>query len=73
MVFETWILSIGLLIVGASGGADLPIGPLRLLRLLRLSRLVRLLRSLPELVTLVNGMRAASRAVTSALMRLGAD
>ncbi|CAK9085208.1 unnamed protein product [Durusdinium trenchii] len=69
MVFETWLLSIGLLIAGAAeSGNSLPTGPLRLLRLLRLSRLVRILRSLPELLTLVNGMRAASRAVTSALM-----
>jgi len=67
MVFETWLLSIILLIAGGGGGS-LQTGPLRLLRLLRLSRLVRLLRSLPELLTLVNGMRAASRAVTSALM-----
>lgn len=67
MIFETWLLSIILLIVGGDGGS-LPTGPLRLLRLLRLSRLVRILRSLPELLTLVNGMRAASRAVTSALM-----
>jgi len=68
MVFETWLLTVGLMIAGSADGSGLPTGPLRLLRLLRLSRLVRLLRSLPELLTLVNGMRAASRAVTSALM-----
>ena len=46
-----------------SGGAlCLAPGPLRLLRLLRLSRLVRLIRSAPELLTLINGMRVASRA-----------
>ncbi|CAJ1439371.1 unnamed protein product [Effrenium voratum] len=43
-------------------------GPLRLLRLLRLSRLVRLLREMPELLTLINGMRVAARAVSSALL-----
>eukprot|EP00439_Symbiodinium_sp_Y106_P063379 s1557_g9.t2 len=68
MVFETWILSIVLLIVQSAEGGGVATGPLRLLRLLRLSRLVRLLRSLPELLTLVNGMRAAARAVISALM-----
>ncbi|CAE7191499.1 CACNA1H [Symbiodinium sp. KB8] len=68
MVFETWILSIVLLIVQSADGGGVATGPLRLLRLLRLSRLVRLLRSLPELLTLVNGMRAAARAVISALM-----
>ena len=34
MIFETWLLSIVLLIVGGDGGS-LPTGPLRLLRLLR--------------------------------------
>ncbi|CAE7422041.1 CACNA1H [Symbiodinium sp. CCMP2456] len=68
MVFETWILSIVLLLVQSADGGGVATGPLRLLRLLRLSRLVRLLRSLPELLTLVNGMRAAARAVISALM-----
>ena len=34
MIFETWLLSITLLIVGGDGGS-LPTGPLRLLRLLR--------------------------------------
>lgn len=49
----------------------MPTGPLRLLRLLRLSRLVRLIRSAPELLTLINGMRVASRAVSSALLLIG--
>ena len=51
---------------GLSGG--MPTGPLRLLRLLRLSRLVRLLREMPELLTLINGMKVAARAVSSALL-----
>jgi len=70
MVLETWCLSAILLLSGSSGsgGVALPTGPLRLLRLLRLSRLVRLLRSLPDLLTLVNGIFAASKAVTSSLV-----
>jgi len=36
--------------------------------LLRLSRLVRLLKSMPDLLTLVNGIRAAMRAVCSSLV-----
>lgn len=68
MVLETWCLSAVLLMTGSSGGVSLPTGPLRLLRLLRLSRLVRLLRSLPDLLTLVNGIFAASKAVTSSLV-----
>jgi len=69
MVAETWILTLFLAaFLGPSEGVSLPTGPLRLLRLLRLSRLVRLLRALPELLTLVNGMRAATRAVTSSLI-----
>lgn len=68
MIAETWILTLFLAAFGTSDGVSLPTGPLRLLRLLRLSRLVRLLRALPELLTLVNGMRAATRAVTSSLI-----
>mmetsp|Transcript_44582 Transcript_44582/g.100194 ORF Transcript_44582/g.100194 Transcript_44582/m.100194 type:complete len:272 (+) Transcript_44582:2-817(+) len=45
-------------------------GPLRLLRLLRLARMTRLMRSMPELLTMVKGMRVASRAVSSALLML---
>eukprot|EP00930_Biecheleria_cincta_P033301 TRINITY_DN23063_c0_g1_i1.p1 TRINITY_DN23063_c0_g1~~TRINITY_DN23063_c0_g1_i1.p1 ORF type:complete len:624 (-),score=145.33 TRINITY_DN23063_c0_g1_i1:45-1868(-) len=67
MVFETWILTVCLAIAGGQGAA-LPTGPLRLLRLLRLSRLVRLLRAAPELLTLVNGMKTATRAVSSSLL-----
>lgn len=67
MVGETWVMTIVLLASG-SGGISLPTGPLRLLRLLRLTRLTRLMRSMPELLTLVNGMKAASRAVGSSLL-----
>lgn len=66
MILEVW----GILIANAAGAhlAGLPTAPLKLLRLLRLSRLVRLLRSLPELVTMIKGMRTASRAVASSLL-----
>eukprot|EP00931_Biecheleriopsis_adriatica_P009297 TRINITY_DN110372_c0_g1_i1.p1 TRINITY_DN110372_c0_g1~~TRINITY_DN110372_c0_g1_i1.p1 ORF type:complete len:677 (-),score=176.51 TRINITY_DN110372_c0_g1_i1:14-2044(-) len=70
MVAETWILTATLLFLSSGQGASgptLPTGPLRLLRLLRLSRLVRLLRSMPELITLISGMKAASRGVGCAL------
>eukprot|EP00931_Biecheleriopsis_adriatica_P053006 TRINITY_DN30942_c0_g1_i1.p1 TRINITY_DN30942_c0_g1~~TRINITY_DN30942_c0_g1_i1.p1 ORF type:complete len:680 (-),score=162.25 TRINITY_DN30942_c0_g1_i1:39-2078(-) len=73
MVLETWVLTIFLLMLTTGGGSSgsapsLPTGPLRLLRLLRLSRLIRLLRSMPELITLISGMKAASRGVGCALM-----
>lgn len=70
IVFETWIITSTLLLLG-SGSAEspsLPTGPLRLLRLLRLTRLFRLLRAFPELLVLINGMRCASRAVMGSLM-----
>lgn len=67
MVAETWVLTLVVLFIGGVGGG-MPTGPLRLLRLLRLSRLVRLLREMPELLTLINGMRVAARAVSSALL-----
>lgn len=67
MVAETWVLTLVVLFIGGIGGG-MPTGPLRLLRLLRLSRLVRLLREMPELLTLINGMRVAARAVSSALL-----
>merc|ERR1719487_2850675 len=43
---------------------------LRLLRLLRLSRMARLMRSVPELVTLLKGMAAAVRSVSSVIVLL---
>ncbi|CAJ1401227.1 unnamed protein product [Effrenium voratum] len=67
MIAETWILTLVVLSIGGVQGT-MPTGPLRLLRLLRLSRLVRLLREMPELLTLINGMRVAARAVSSALL-----
>mmetsp|Transcript_147973 Transcript_147973/g.273055 ORF Transcript_147973/g.273055 Transcript_147973/m.273055 type:complete len:614 (-) Transcript_147973:222-2063(-) len=68
MVLETW----GVLLVYSlmEGGTSLPTGPLRLLRLLRLSRMARLMRSLPELITMVKGMKVASRAMCSSLIML---
>eukprot|EP00747_Dinoflagellata_sp_TGD_P089789 gnl/TRDRNA2_/TRDRNA2_164449_c1_seq1.p1 gnl/TRDRNA2_/TRDRNA2_164449_c1~~gnl/TRDRNA2_/TRDRNA2_164449_c1_seq1.p1 ORF type:complete len:471 (-),score=52.23 gnl/TRDRNA2_/TRDRNA2_164449_c1_seq1:637-2049(-) len=70
MVLETWCLPLFFVMagMGGEGGANLPIGPLRLLRLTRLSRLVRLMRSMPELVTMLRGLKVASRAVCSCLL-----
>jgi len=68
MVVETW--GILLISVMVDAGNGLPTGPLRLLRLLRLSRMARLMRSFPELVTMVKGMKAASRAMCSSLLLL---
>lgn len=66
MVFETWILpSVG------AGGSDLSIlSLLRLLRLLRLMRMTRLMRALPEVVTIIKGMLAATRSVSTMLFLL---
>ena len=61
------VLTLFIAVVGGLSGG-MPTGPLRLLRLLRLSRLVRLLREMPELLTLINGMKVAARAVSSALL-----
>jgi len=68
MVFETWVM---LLIVSVLDGVQsFDTGPLRLLRLLRLARMTRLMRALPELMTMVKGMKVASRAVFSSLLML---
>lgn len=69
MVAETWLVPLLSQLVGLDV-TSLPTAPLKILRLLRLSRLVRLMRSLPELVTMVKGMRIASRAVASSLLMI---
>jgi len=69
MVGETWVMLILFAIIGGTSGS-VSIGPLRLLRLLRLARMTRLMRAMPELMTMVKGMRVASRAVTSSLLML---
>jgi hypothetical protein len=69
-VIETWIAPLVLFMTGSESAlksADF----LRLLRLLRLSRLVRIVRNCSELVTMVKGMRVASRAVASSLLMVG--
>lgn len=67
MLLETWAVPAAL----AVAGGDVPsTGPLGLLRLLRLARMARLLRNVPELMTLVKGMRAATRAVGSTMLLL---
>lgn len=67
MVAETWLVPFFIIVSGINVGA-LPSGPLRLLRLLRLSRMARLMRMLPELVTMLKGVKVASRAVGSCLL-----
>mmetsp|Transcript_113929 Transcript_113929/g.317242 ORF Transcript_113929/g.317242 Transcript_113929/m.317242 type:complete len:648 (-) Transcript_113929:112-2055(-) len=69
MVMETWLMPLIFILSGAEGGS-LPTGPLRLLRLLRLTRMARLMRALPELLTMVKGMKVASRAVSSSLLMI---
>lgn len=68
MVFETWIMSLVAVLFPGQSLQKLPTAPLRLLRLLRLSRLVRIMRSMPELLTMVKGIRTASRAVASSFL-----
>ena len=68
MVFETWIVLV--IVKVASGYIKIDTGSLRMLRLCRLARMTRLMRCMPELVTMVKGMRVASRAVGSALLML---
>eukprot|EP00746_Dinoflagellata_sp_MGD_P131622 gnl/MRDRNA2_/MRDRNA2_65382_c0_seq3.p1 gnl/MRDRNA2_/MRDRNA2_65382_c0~~gnl/MRDRNA2_/MRDRNA2_65382_c0_seq3.p1 ORF type:complete len:667 (+),score=105.09 gnl/MRDRNA2_/MRDRNA2_65382_c0_seq3:258-2003(+) len=68
MVFETWMIP--LLTHGNSVGGLPDTSWLRLLRLVRLSRMMRLLKYCPELVTLLKGMGAAVRSVSSTLMLL---
>eukprot|EP00928_Gymnodinium_smaydae_P032173 TRINITY_DN23371_c0_g1_i1.p1 TRINITY_DN23371_c0_g1~~TRINITY_DN23371_c0_g1_i1.p1 ORF type:complete len:683 (-),score=128.37 TRINITY_DN23371_c0_g1_i1:127-2175(-) len=67
VVFETVVMPVLSSVTSADSSA-VSTGPLRLLRLLRLTRLVRLMRSLPELLTIIKGMRAGFRAVTSSLL-----
>eukprot|EP00747_Dinoflagellata_sp_TGD_P123811 gnl/TRDRNA2_/TRDRNA2_173881_c1_seq1.p1 gnl/TRDRNA2_/TRDRNA2_173881_c1~~gnl/TRDRNA2_/TRDRNA2_173881_c1_seq1.p1 ORF type:complete len:347 (-),score=66.27 gnl/TRDRNA2_/TRDRNA2_173881_c1_seq1:57-1097(-) len=66
MVLETWVFPF--VFSSSSGGP--PTGMLKLLRLARLARLVRIMRELPELVAMLKGIRAAGRAVGSALLIL---
>eukprot|EP00747_Dinoflagellata_sp_TGD_P178936 gnl/TRDRNA2_/TRDRNA2_28880_c0_seq1.p1 gnl/TRDRNA2_/TRDRNA2_28880_c0~~gnl/TRDRNA2_/TRDRNA2_28880_c0_seq1.p1 ORF type:complete len:559 (-),score=114.40 gnl/TRDRNA2_/TRDRNA2_28880_c0_seq1:75-1751(-) len=74
LVIENWLMPILLFSVlpEQSGGAGVPyqIRVMRLLRLLRLSRLTRLVRQIPELLTIVKGMIAATRTVSSVLLFL---
>merc|ERR1719201_276491 len=64
MVVETWMFPLMSIFAGRSG-PGFSMGPLRLLRL---ARMVRLARSFPEMVTLIKGLRRASRAVASSLL-----
>lgn len=69
MIFETWMLPL------FAGGSKMPLDStdtsmLRIFRLVRLSRMMRLLRCFPELITLLKGMAAAVRSVSSTLSLL---
>jgi len=68
MVFETWVMTIIYLIIGAGtnssglGNASI-LRLLRLLRLTRMARLAKLLRAMPELMIIIKGMFIAARTV----------
>lgn len=73
MIFETWVVTFILLVIGGSMESGVPLQLLRMLRLLRLTRmarLARLLRSCPELLILVKGMVAATRSVFFTMLLL---
>eukprot|EP00928_Gymnodinium_smaydae_P070904 TRINITY_DN54642_c0_g1_i1.p1 TRINITY_DN54642_c0_g1~~TRINITY_DN54642_c0_g1_i1.p1 ORF type:complete len:615 (-),score=126.21 TRINITY_DN54642_c0_g1_i1:76-1920(-) len=67
MVFETWIMSTVVYLMGS--GQTTKMGDtsllrlIRLLRLTRMARMVRLLRALPELLILIKGICVAARSV----------
>jgi len=65
MVFETWVMWA----VGGNGPFS-GLSILRLLRLARLTRMARLMRSIPELLTMIKGLVAALRSVSSVLLFL---
>lgn len=72
MVAETWIFSLVLLLMGASGnlGNASMLRLLRLFRLSRIARMARLLRSMPELMILMKGIRLATQSVFFTLVLL---
>lgn len=67
MIFETWVLSLVILILdqqGETGVGNLSILRVaRMVKLARISRMARLLRSVPELVILIKTIGVASRSV----------
>lgn len=66
MVLETWVMTVVLVMAGATGSPSGNASILRVARLLRLSRMARmarLLRALPELMIMIRGMMAATRSV----------
>jgi len=67
MVWETWVMTFLIAVVGGSVGVDPSKSSIlrlfRLLRLTRMARMVRLLRAMPELMILIKGMVAAFRSV----------
>merc|ERR1712137_127832 len=74
MVFETWVITLLILMVGGGEGGgigDVSVMRLfRLLRLTRMARMVRLLRAMPELMVMIKAMSVAMRSVFFALCLL---
>jgi len=75
LVFETWLMAVIFMVIGAgdgdSGGGDASV--LKLLRLLRLSRtarMTRLLQHMPELMIMIKGLAAGFRSVLTTLFLL---
>eukprot|EP00927_Polykrikos_kofoidii_P002915 TRINITY_DN11164_c0_g1_i1.p1 TRINITY_DN11164_c0_g1~~TRINITY_DN11164_c0_g1_i1.p1 ORF type:complete len:719 (+),score=105.97 TRINITY_DN11164_c0_g1_i1:122-2158(+) len=76
MVFETWVLSLLVLLVKdfsltGNGGGFGVMRLLRLLRLTRMARMMRLMRALPELLILIKGIAVATRSVFFTMCLLG--
>jgi hypothetical protein len=68
MVFESWVLPIGLLMVKKE--EDRGDTFQRVVRVLRCARIVRLMRAFPEMVTMARGLCAASWAILSTFVML---
>jgi len=69
MVLETWLIPPVVHLVTQKSG-KVETGPIRLVRLLRLARMTRIMKAFPELMTMLKGMRLASRAVGSSILLL---
>lgn len=67
MVFETWFLTLFMVMFGGNGSSGIGNASVlrlaRLARLSRMARMARLLRAMPELMILIKGMVTATRSV----------
>eukprot|EP00929_Paragymnodinium_shiwhaense_P110753 TRINITY_DN7799_c0_g2_i1.p1 TRINITY_DN7799_c0_g2~~TRINITY_DN7799_c0_g2_i1.p1 ORF type:complete len:1208 (-),score=322.23 TRINITY_DN7799_c0_g2_i1:67-3690(-) len=76
MIFETWILSLFVILSSGDDGGNTDVGNssllklIRLMRLTRVARVARLLRAMPELMILVKGISVATRSVFFTLFLL---